>query len=249
MGPPHNSSAWFRSPQPNPGARVRLLCFSHAGGGASLYHAWGRLLSPEIEVLGVRLPGREDRLQEPSYRRMLPLVEALVPLCEPLTDKPFALFGYSMGAIVAFELARHLRRLSGAFPKSLMVAARRAPQLADPLPPMYGLCEADLLRQLRDRHQGMPEVIVQAPELRALYLPILRADLEALETYLYRPEAPLSCPIFAIGGREDAIPPEDLAAWADQTSSFFRLHMIRGGHFFIKTSPEKLLAIVRDSLL
>ena len=243
------SHAWFRLPRANPGARVRLFCFPHAGGSAAIFHNWWKRLPTEIEVLGAQLPGREERFQEPCCRSMRPLVAAFVPAIEPFFDKPFALLGHSMGAIIAFELARQLHQRYGVLPRHLFVVARRAPQLADPLPPMHRLAEADFIRQVRTRHQGLPDVIVEDPELRAIYFPILRADLELLETYAYAPEAPLDCPLSVFGARADSIPKDDLAAWRQQTTSRFTLHMIAGDHFFLKTSPGELLDIVSDHLL
>jgi medium-chain acyl-[acyl-carrier-protein] hydrolase len=232
--------------KPAPG--VRLFCFPHAGGPASAFFPWWKSSPDEIEVWGVQLPGREDRLREPCLRRMAAVVDALLSAIEPLLDKPWAFFGYSMGALVAFELSRRLRAGKGLLPRHLFVAARAAPQLAQPLPPLYTLAEADFIRQLQVRHQGLPDVIVNNAELRAIFLPILRADLELTETYVPSPEEPLCCPITAIGGRDDIIPELALAAWAEHTTARFRVCLVAGGHFFLKTAPAEVLRIVAEEL-
>src|SRR5215211_3445687 len=129
MPPEPGTSAWFRCQNPHPQALLRLFCIPHAGGSASAYQAWSNILAPAIEVVSVQLPGRENRYFEPLYHGIEPLVQDLAQAIAPWLDKPFAIFGHSMGALVGFELARHLRRQDLPEPLSLYVAAFRAPHV------------------------------------------------------------------------------------------------------------------------
>ena len=243
------ADTWFRCSRPSADARVRLFCFPFAGGGAAAFHAWGRNAPPEIEVWGVQLPGREDRFSEPPLASMERLVESLLPPLASLLDERVAFLGYSMGALIAFELARRLRDRLGFQPRQLIVAARRAPHLPDPLPPTYYLAEDALFAELQRRYECVPDAIARDAELRELYLPCLRADLELTETYVCVPRPPLHCPIMAVGGRQDIIPEDALAAWSAHTTDACSIHTLPGGHFFLKTAGPAFLDAVVAALL
>jgi medium-chain acyl-[acyl-carrier-protein] hydrolase len=227
---------------------LRLFCFPYAGGGASVFSTWWRHVSDEVELLAVQLPGREDHYRQPPLRRMSPLVEALLPQVTPLCDVPFGLLGHSMGGLIAFELARRLRRSGHPLPACLAVSGRRAPQLPDPLPPIPNLPDEEFVEELQRRYRAVPEVIARDPQLRAIFLPTVRADLELVDTYVYSPEPPLDCPILAFGGTEDAVAPDELAAWQAHTKSTFRVQMLPGNHFFINTQARSLLRLVVDEV-
>src|SRR5262245_60542657 len=129
-----STSTWTACPKPNPAARLRLFCFPYAGAGVTVFSPWARLLPPEIELHAVQLPGRETRRHEEPYKQFPPLVEALSAALQPHLDKPFAFFGHSLGALISFETACHLRRQYGLEPAYLFVAGRRSPQLPNPGP-------------------------------------------------------------------------------------------------------------------
>jgi medium-chain acyl-[acyl-carrier-protein] hydrolase len=164
------------------------------------------------------------------------------------TDLPFAFYGHSFGSMIAFELARELRRRNLPGPLRLFVAASRAPDRDDPHPPVHNLPEPEFLATMCTRFKAIPEAILADRELLRLFVPVMRADLEMMDTYVYTPEEPLACPISAFGGLEDvAISREDLLAWSRQTSSVFTLRMLPGDHFFPRTAQTALLeAIMRD---
>lgn len=242
------SSAWLACPRPNPGASLRLFCFPYSGAGASIFYPWLDRVPATIEVCPVQLPGRESRLAEAPFTRLEPLVRALAAALLPHLTRPFAFFGHSMGALVSFELARRLRRQYGLSPVRLCVSGHSAPQLPDRDPPLHALPEAELLRQLRQLN-GTPEAVLAHAELRALVLPVLRADLAVCETYVYRAGRPLDCPISACGGLEDAfVSREQLAGWRAQTGSSFSLHLFPGDHFFLNTA-RPLLVVTLARLL
>jgi len=242
------TNEWVTYPRPNQDARLRLFCFPYAGGGASIFHSWAEGLSSEVEVCPIQLPGREGRLSEPPFTRLLLLVQTLASAIRPHLDKPFAFFGHSLGATIAFELARRLRERGGSIPLCLIVSGSRAPQVPDPDPPIHHLPEKEFIAGIR-RLNGTPEAVLQHAELLHLFLPLLRADLAMHETYEYAADEPFECPVFAFGGYEDALVDwNDLAAWQEQTSGPFALHMFSGDHFFLRSAQEALLQIISQEL-
>jgi medium-chain acyl-[acyl-carrier-protein] hydrolase len=240
--------AWIVGPRLSPDARLRLFCFPYGGAGASLYRGWSAALPATVAVCPVQLPGRENRLAEPSFRRLQPLVQALADGLTPHLDVPFALFGHSLGALVSFELARELRR-RGRYPASLLVSSFRAPHLPDPDPPIYHLPDAEFIQELVELGGTPPEVLENA-ELMELVLPRLRADLEVCDTYAYLPETPLACPIAVFGGVDDQeVRPEELAGWREHTSGAFRLRLFTGDHFYVHSMGGALQQAVAEELM
>jgi len=157
------STVWIQRPKPNPEARLRLFCFPYAGGGASAYRSWAAPLPDEIEVCAIQLPGRENRLREPLFTRLAPLVETLAGALEPSFDIPFAFFGHSMGALIAFELARFIRRRSQITPVHFFASARLAPHVVDSASPAHRLPEATFVAQIRGL-QGTSAAVLDDPE-------------------------------------------------------------------------------------
>ena len=239
---------WVTYPWPNPGAHLRLFCFPYAGGGASAFCSWAEGLPSSVELCPIQLPGRENRLSEPPFTRLLPLVQALARAIQPHLDKPFAFFGHSMGATIAFELARRLQEQGRPTPLCLIVSGGRAPHLPDPDPPIHHLPEEEFIAELR-RFNGTPDAVLQHAELLQLLLPLLRADLAMHETYEYVVGEPLECPVFALGGYgDDLVDYQALAAWQEQTSGPFAQHMFPGDHFFLRSEQESLLRTISQEL-
>ena len=237
---------WFR---PKAGAKVRLFCFPYAGGGASVYRGWGECLPGLVEVCPVQLPGRETRFREPPFARLPLLVEALASALRPYLDRPFAFFGPSLGALVAFELARRLHRETGMQPVCLFVSGCGAAQTRSRETSTHKLPAAEFREELR-RLDGTPPEVLENDELMDLLLPTLRADFALCETYAYSPGPPLDCPVSALGGLgDDTVSPQDLDAWREQTTGPFRLRMLAGNHFFLQTNQRLLLQAVAQELL
>jgi medium-chain acyl-[acyl-carrier-protein] hydrolase len=175
-------------------------------------------------------------------------VEACDGLREHLAG-PFALFGHSFGALVAFEVARELRRRGGPEPAHLFISARRGPRRPDPVPPLHGLSDDRFLAEVRSRYGGIPDAVLEEPELLALLLPTLRADLQAVETYTSEPDTPLEVPMTAFGGLNDPWASlEDLEAWADETRGRFHITRFPGGHFYLNESEAALLEALETQL-
>lgn len=241
------AGAWV-VPRPNPRAAIRLFCFPYAGGSEQVYQAWPWVLPETTEVCAVRYPGRGFQQHESPLRRLSSLVSLLYESMTPLLDKPFAFFGHSMGALVAFELARMLRRQHGPQPLHLYVSGFRAPQLPKTGLDLHQLSDADLVYQL-GKFNGTPPEVLQAEELMSLVLPTIRADFEVCETYAYQAEPPLACPLSAFGGFQDpAVPRERLEAWRTQTTGPFTVRMFLGDHFYLKVSQPIVLRILAREL-
>jgi medium-chain acyl-[acyl-carrier-protein] hydrolase len=231
---------WILPLRSNPQGRG-LFCFPYAGGSAAVFRTWPKALTA-VDVRAVQLPGRGGRLREAPHTRVRDLAVAAVDGLGPHFGQPFALFGHSFGALVAFEMARELRRRGGPQPFHLFISARRGPRRPDPVPPMHGLPEEQFLAEVRARYGGIPDAILQEPELLALLLPALRADLEAVETYSYEPEAPLDIPISVFGGLDDPWAKlDDLESWRTETAGPFCLTRFPGGHFYFDQAPAPLL--------
>lgn len=243
------AAALFR-PSPNPAAALRLICFPYAGGGASAFQPWARLLPPAVELSALQPPGRETRRRELPFRTFAEAVEGLAEAISPLLDKPCAFFGHSLGALLAFETACCLRRTGQLQPCHLLLSSRRPPHLPEPLAPLAQLPEAEFIDAVQGRYGGIPEVILQEPELMALFLPTLRADFAVLESYTYHAEPPLAAAITVYGGSDDPLAPAAvLGQWQQHTTGSFAQVQFAGGHFYLQTQRAALLASIGERLL
>jgi medium-chain acyl-[acyl-carrier-protein] hydrolase len=238
---------WLVNWKPNRRASVRLFCFPYGGGGDSIFRSWQQSLSDTIEVCPVQLPGRGSRMTEPPCTDINQLVRDAGQALAPYLDKPFALFGHSMGALIAFELARHMRSKYSVQPVHLFASGRRSPQTTnEPLDPK--LFDSELPAMLR-RNNGTPEEVLENPELMELVLPIIRADLALCKSYVYIPKPPFSFPITAFGGLDDhGVPRRYIEGWREHTIGPFVLRMLPGDHFFLNTSRLLLLEAISKEL-
>jgi medium-chain acyl-[acyl-carrier-protein] hydrolase len=239
---------WLAYRQRSRSPRLRLFCFPHAGGGGSAYRGWAEKLSAEVDLCPVQFPGRETRLQEAPFRRMAPLVEAASESLLPYFDRPFCLFGHSMGALVAFALARHLRARYALAPARLFVSAHAAPHLPDPYVLRSDLSEEDFLEAVVQL-EGTPKEVFDHPELLELMLPLLRADCEICDTYQYSDEPPFGFPISVYGGSDDIEVSRDaLEAWREQTRSTCDVRIFPGSHFYLQTAQQQVLQALSEDL-
>jgi surfactin synthase thioesterase subunit len=231
------------------GAPRQLFCFAHAGGGPSFFRPWQAGLAPEIAVRRVLLPGREWRLDEPPFRHITDLVEPLCAALEPYLDQPYALFGHSMGAVVAYEVARRFSRSSGLPPAGLIDSGRRAPGLAAGRRRLSGLPDHEFLAEV-GRLNGIPAEVLTEPELLEMLLPPLRADFELAETYKPLPGGRLTCPVAAYLSTAD---PEvefgQVLGWRETTTGEFTMRVFSGDHFYLKGGRPDVLNAIRDDLL
>jgi surfactin synthase thioesterase subunit len=221
-----------------------LFAFPWAGGGTSFYRTWQSRIGETAGICPIRLPGRESRLSESPFTDIHVLVGALLAAIRSHLDRPFAFYGHSMGAGIAFELTRALRREGLPMPSALFVSSARAPQLRTEPPPGQDPTDDELIRQLESL--GDP---IDNPDLLRLALPALRADTYLYRHYLYQAEAPLNLPVHIFGGSEDpSLTRGQLEAWREQTTGPSSLTLFPAGHFFFRRFENEFLEALRRDL-
>ncbi|WP_344575257.1 thioesterase II family protein [Streptomyces lunalinharesii] len=223
-----------------------VVCFPHAGGGSSAFRTWHRHAA-RTKVTAVQLPGREDRLGERPHREMAALIAELAAAAGPLTGRPYAFYGHSMGALVAFELTRALRESGLPLPVALFVAGRDAPQFRDS-EQVHHLPRDELLGRLRAWDGLGPADLPEYAEVIELMLPTTRADLTLAETYRYRPGPPLPVPVRVLRGARDPLVRAGDAGWAGQTSVDCAVREFAGGHFFVQDHESGVVVFVETTL-
>ncbi len=250
ISPTVANNPWLVIPRPNPKAELRLFCFPYAGSGAVVYRTWPNDLPPEIELCAVQLPGRENRFREAPMSELVEVVRTLAQALQARWDLPFAFFGHSLGGLLCYELAHFLRAEHGRAPARLFISARRAPHLPEPLAPIHALRNDEFIAQVQQRYGGIPQAILQAPDLLNAMLPMLRADFALFENYVHERRAPLPCPLIAFGGEHDRIVERKvLEAWREHTSGSFTLHMLEGDHFFLRSAQASLTREISRQML
>ena len=243
-------TAWVVRFRPNPSARLRLFCIPYAGVGASVYFPWTARIHPSVELVAIQFPGREGRIREEPIDRLSRLAPEAARCLLPYLDRPYALFGHSMGALVGYEVARCLADQKVTGPVHLFVSGRRAPGRRDVLPPIHNLPDRDFVEEVSRRWNGIPQELLREKDLLDLLLPTLRADVAVIETYDHVEGEPLACPISVFGGTEDGTTgPEDLQSWRRHTRGAFKLSMMPGNHFFIRSQQNAILDSVVADLL
>jgi medium-chain acyl-[acyl-carrier-protein] hydrolase len=241
-------TSWCHVRSPNPTAELRLLCFPYAGGGASVFSGWARSLPPHVELCAVQMPGREERIGDHYIIEWEEVVERLAQELSQYLDRPFAIFGHSLGAILAFEFIRHLRAEQRYRCSHLFVSGRRAPHLPPDDPPTYDLPDTEFVEELR-RLAGTPGEVLERPELMEVLLPLLRADFRLSETYVFKEGPPLDLPITVYGGMDDKeVSVSELEAWQLHTNMGFQRVMFPGGHFFVTQHRSVLLSQLGNDL-
>lgn len=245
--PPAEAGHWFPGIDRAARARLRLFCFPYAGGGAAVFRHWQSRMPEGVAIVPARLPGRESRSPETPIDRIETMRDAVVEAIRPYLDEPFALFGHSMGAMIAFELARRLRREQLPLPVALLVASARAPQLRRHHVPAPSPTDEEFLAELH-HIEGLPREVLENRELLEYLLPALKADSTLGRLYVYAEQPPLAIPIRAYrGSRDERLPGEVVEAWREQTTASFAIRSFPGGHFFLHTAEEEFLeALARD---
>lgn len=221
----------------------RLFCFPHAGGGSAMFYRWARYLPKDVALAPLRLPGREDRLSETPYASLSRLADDAAEALQQLPPKPSLFVGHSLGGYLALEVARRLLSTDANAPTKLIVAATGAPKQGRAKSPIGQLSDEQFLAEVDTRYDGIPEAVRESPELLAMVLPALRADIRMIEGYDYEPTAPLPIDILALGGTDDVgVPPHRLNEWRAITSAKFGMRLFPGGHFFLHPPSRRDVA-------
>jgi surfactin synthase thioesterase subunit len=228
---------------------VRLFCLPHAGSGAAAFYRWKRAL-PHVDVCPVLLPGREMRLGEPSLEDDAELVDQLLEAVAPYLDVPFAIFGHSMGALLAYEWALRLQDAGLRQPLCLFVSGRDAAHLPSGHRELHRLDDAQFVAELKRRYGGSSAVLEDA-ELREVFLPILRSDIRLVEGYRHGAEELLECPVMAFAGRDDtSVSDTGLTSWGELTRGEFAERRFEGDHFYYAgVGQEALLRAIEELLM
>jgi surfactin synthase thioesterase subunit len=235
------TTAWVRRfREPSATGTARLVCFPHAGGTASYFHPVSRLVPPHLEVLAIQYPGRHERRREPCIEHIGTLADRITEALLPWTDRPFAFFGHSMGATIAFEVTRRLEA-KGVSPTVLFVSGRRAPSRARH-ETLHLEGDQALIAELR-RLGGTEAGVLADPELLALVMPAIRGDYTAIMTYRCAPGAVVAAPLHVLVGDSDPhVTLDEAMSWKEHTGGRFELAVFTGGHFYLN---DHVAAVVR----
>ncbi len=241
-----STDLWLRRYHPAPRARHRLVCLPHAGGSASYFFQVSRTLAPDIEVLAAQYPGRQDRRSEPCVENVASLADQLAAAVEPWSDRPLALFGHSMGAILAFEVASRLES-AGVEVTSVFASGRRAP--GTHRDERVHLRDDDGLVAEIKALSGTDSRVIEDDELIRMVLPSIRSDYKAIETYRCSPRRRIAAPVHALVG--DADPKatvDEVRRWAEHTTGAFELTVFPGGHFYLDKQVPAVLGMISRTL-
>jgi medium-chain acyl-[acyl-carrier-protein] hydrolase len=249
----HEYSRWSHhgsiGGMPRPSIAARLYCLPHAGGTARVFHRWRKLLRSDIEICPLDYPGHGSRLCEPLLGTIDQIARSAADQLMQDLDVPYALFGHSMGSLVAFETCRVLAARGAAMPSLLIASGHNAPRVARMAQPIHNSPKDTFIAHLRTLGATPPEVF-DTPDLLELMLPILRNDFRACETYSPAEPAPLPVPIAVYGGLADKdTNREALFAWQRETSGPCVVRMFPGGHFFINERADHVVSTLERDLI
>lgn len=243
-------SAWLHRVKVSPTAAVRLYAFPFAGGGASAYFPWAAHLDPRIELWAIRFPGRETRLREKPVSSFNEALARLRSELAPHLAPPYALMGHSLGAVFAYALTRELQAAGRPGPRALIVAGARPPIHPITEPRLAPMPDGEFIAALRDRYNGIPPAVLANPELFALVLPTLRADIAVYESYRHSAGPEIRCPVAAFGGERDPlVTAADLEDWRSLVAGPLTTRMFPGDHFFLQADPASAARASQDFLL
>ncbi|MFJ5844180.1 thioesterase II family protein [Streptomyces sp. NPDC092903] len=240
------AGSWFDDRFRLGGASASLYCFPFAGGTAGYYAPWAPRFHDTVELVPVQLPGRGPRMAEPGPTDMAELADEIAALIARAPTRPL-LFGHSMGAIIAFEVARRLERLGGPA-DFLFVSGRPAPPIHRPRTRFSTLPRAEFVQVLRDYGAASEEILAH-DELLDVLIPMMRADFALIEGYTYTPGPALSCPVLAwCGDADPEVEAEEMRRWGEMTSERFELFVRPGGHFFLTDHRAEVATTIQQSV-
>lgn len=239
---------WIRRFHQGPEDAPALICFPHAGGSASYYSSFSARLQSRLQVFALQYPGRQDRLREPLLSTIDEFAEEAFAALEPILKQPIALFGHSMGALIAFEVTVRMNERLNVAPLTLFVSGRRAPSSYRVEDDVHLRDDAGLVVELRSL-SGTDLRVLDDPDVLGMVLPAMRSDYTAVERYVYRPGPKLDCPLVAlIGDTDPKADVDEVRAWQDHTSARFEMHTFIGGHFYLAEHSQAIADIIAGNL-
>jgi surfactin synthase thioesterase subunit len=242
-----NSNAWIRRYHRSDDNEGRLVCFPHAGGSASYYYPVSERFSPAIDVIALQYPGRQDRRQEACIRDINILADKITEQLVRLSDAPTLLFGHSMGATLAFEVAWRLEQGGRTAPLRIIASGRSAPGIVRS-ERIHQRDDAGIIAEIRHLN-GTESALLDDEEILRMSLPAIRGDYQAIETYAYTAGRILSCPITALTGNSDPRTTiEQADAWRRHTEGPFRIKIFPGGHFYLNSNIPAVMAEIAADL-
>jgi surfactin synthase thioesterase subunit len=240
-------TAWIRRFRPAGADSAPLVCLPHAGGSASFFFPVSRALAPAIDVLAVQYPGRQDRRGEPNIDSVPELADRILAALRHLGDRPLALFGHSMGALLAYEIALRLPATGLPAPSHLFVSGWRAPSRHRGSH-VHLMSDQGILAELQALN-GTEAAVMATPEIMEMILPAVRSDYRAVETYRWEPGRMLDCPVTALtGDRDPLVTVDEARAWEEHTTGPTDLQVLRGGHFYLVEQGPQVLDHIRRRL-
>lgn len=240
------NSPWF-VPLNEHKSPLLLFLFHHSGASVSKFRDWATALNGFVEVIGIQLPGREERFGENLLFTSKEVSDSLIKVFPEYLDRPFMMMGHSMGGILAFDFINCLKKNNYKLPQHFLVSGKGAPHLPNPNKLLYNLPQHEFVEELI-KYNGIPMNIIDKPEIMEFFLPIVQADFSISDTYVYTSTPPLSCPITAFGGTKDPFVKEEyIKEWKNHTKSFFEYQMFEGGHFFlIEEAARPIIEKIRE---
>jgi medium-chain acyl-[acyl-carrier-protein] hydrolase len=244
-----NSNRWVAFSNPPAEPVARLICFPYAGGGASAYRKWQTLLGSDIEVCPVQLPGREGRFGEEAYTDIEALMTAMVPELRPLFDRPVFLFGYSMGAAIAYKVASYCSKNEVQVDlRGLICCARQAPARESSHDALRDLSDDEFLEHIVSLG-GATELNFQHAELRRIAVRLLRSDFLLSASVVEPHDKVIDVPLTVIGGANDkTVSVVELEEWRRVTNRRYRRVVLPGGHFFVNEDRDRFMTVLKGAL-
>lgn len=237
--------SWFFSPQRNETASNRLFCFHYAGGNAHIFYSWAKHVNSSIELVAIQLPGHGTRFTEPLLTNINPVIDSLGRQIEDYLDKPFFFFGHSLGGLIAYALTHYLQKNSLSLPGCLFVSGKMPPHLTAGTTISH-LSNLNFLEEAK-KYNGVPQEALHNKEFLDVWLPILRADFQILETYTRPDDYKISCDLMALGGIDDTmVTPSGVDQWRHYTTAGFNSSFFPGGHFFINTQYVQVIKMISN---
>jgi medium-chain acyl-[acyl-carrier-protein] hydrolase len=246
------NSKWLVRSGVNKNVDFRLFCFSYAGGNAATFRRWHNKFTDNVEVVSIQLPGRANRFGEPVITEMEPLVDQVLNAVSGCLDKPYALFGHSLGSRIAFQLAVECSKNGLRMPCHFIASASRSPDLPIGIGDIYKLPDEEFLTEM-GKLNGTPLSILKNKELMQMLLPQLKADFCLAYEYQYADDIKLDIPVSVFGGEEDTdIAYSQLQSWDKYFVTPPDITMFEGGHFFIEDENsgivDKVNLIINDAM-